>query len=77
MSKFSLIRSRRRMALHACKTSRRLWGGMLVAIPTAIPDDPFNNRSGNLLGKTFGSISLAVKCIVEWPNGSIDLRYIA
>ena len=28
---------------------------MLVAIPTAIPDEPFTKRLGNLAGKTVGS----------------------
>ena len=28
---------------------------MLVAIPTAIPDDPFNNNCGILAGNTVGS----------------------
>jgi hypothetical protein len=28
---------------------------MLVAIPTAIPDDPFTRRFGNLEGRTVGS----------------------
>jgi hypothetical protein len=36
-------------------TSRRLCGGMLVAIPTAIPELPFTSRFGNLLGNTSGS----------------------
>ena len=33
-------------------TSPRLWGGMLVAIPTAIPVEPFTRRLGNRLGRT-------------------------
>ena len=36
-------------------TSRRLCGGIEVAIPTAIPVEPFTRRFGNLLGKTVGS----------------------
>ena len=28
---------------------------MLVAIPTAIPDDPFTSKFGNLEGRTVGS----------------------
>ncbi len=31
------------------------YGGMLVAIPTAIPDAPFANKFGNLAGNTNGS----------------------
>ena len=28
---------------------------MFVAIPTAIPDDPFNNKNGSCAGRTSGS----------------------
>ena len=45
-------------AIAALKVSVMLWGGIDVAIPTAIPVDPFNKRLGILPGKTFGSISL-------------------
>jgi hypothetical protein len=37
-------------------TSRRLCGGMLVAIPTAIPDPPLTSRLGMRLGSTSGSV---------------------
>ncbi|OPZ49524.1 MAG: hypothetical protein BWY92_01397 [Firmicutes bacterium ADurb.BinA052] len=36
-------------------TSTRLWGGILVAMPTAIPDEPFTRSWGNRDGKTSGS----------------------
>ena len=36
-------------------TSRRLCGGILVAMPTAIPSDPLISRLGNRLGSTTGS----------------------
>ena len=36
-------------------TSRRLCGAMLVAIPTAIPDEPFTSRFGKAAGRTSGS----------------------
>ena len=36
-------------------TSRRLCGGILVAMPTAIPSDPLMSRLGNRLGSTTGS----------------------
>jgi len=36
-------------------TSVKLCGGMFVAIPTAIPDEPLTNRFGNFAGRTFGS----------------------
>ena len=34
------------MCTTAAMTSRKLWGGMFVAIPTAIPDVPLTNRFG-------------------------------
>ena len=37
-------------------TSVRLCGGILVAIPTAIPFEPFTRRFGNLDGSTVGSL---------------------
>ena len=36
-------------------TSRRLCGGILVAMPTAIPSEPLTSRLGNRLGSTTGS----------------------
>ena len=42
-------------------TSRRLCGGILVAIPTAIPFVPLTKRFGNLAGKTVGSFSVSSK----------------
>ncbi len=42
----------------AADTSRRLCGGIWVAIPTAIPADPFTSRFGNRAGSTDGSDSL-------------------
>ena len=36
-------------------TSARLWGGMFVAIPTAIPWLPLTSRFGNREGRTSGS----------------------
>jgi hypothetical protein len=35
----------------------RLWGGMLVAMPTAMPEEPLTRRLGNLDGRTDGSVS--------------------
>ena len=40
------------------ETSRRLCGGMLVAIPTAIPDEPLTSRFGIRDGSTVGSVVL-------------------
>ena len=42
-------------------TSRRLWGGMLVAMPTAMPLEPFTSRLGKRLGSTRGSFRLSSK----------------
>ena len=39
-------------------TSRRLCGGMFVAMPTAMPDEPFSSRSGIRAGSTDGSVVL-------------------
>ena len=39
----------------ASETSPRLCGGMFVAIPTAMPCDPFTSRFGNRDGSTTGS----------------------
>ncbi len=41
----------------ASMTSERLCGGMLVAIPTAMPVEPFTRRFGNFAGSTIGSTS--------------------
>ena len=42
-------------AMVALMTSVRLCGGILVAIPTAIPEDPLIIRLGILAGKREGS----------------------
>ena len=41
----------------ASATSVRLCGGMFVAIPTAIPVAPFNNKFGNFAGRVVGSFN--------------------
>ena len=41
----------------AAHTSRRLWGGMFVVMPTAMPELPLMSRLGTLLGSTEGSLS--------------------
>ena len=38
-------------------TSERLWGGILVAMPTAMPEEPLIRRFGTLVGSTIGSWS--------------------
>ena len=45
----------------AAATSRRLCGGMFVAIPTAIPLEPLTSKFGSPLGRTVGSSSRSSK----------------
>ena len=40
----------------ASTSSPRLWGGMLVVMPTAMPVEPFIRRCGRPLGRTVGSV---------------------
>src|SRR6266550_4537830 len=47
--------------LIASTASARLCGGMLVAIPTAMPDVPFTIRLGSRAGSTVGSCSRSSK----------------
>ena len=49
------------MATKPLITSFRLWGGIFVAIPTAIPSEPFINKVGTAEGKTEGSFSVSSK----------------
>jgi hypothetical protein len=49
------------MAKQAVMTSPKLCGGILVAIPTAIPEEPFTNNAGTRAGKTVGSDSDSIK----------------
>ena len=44
--------------IQASITSLNLCGGIFVAIPTAIPDEPFTNKFGTLVGKTSGICSV-------------------
>ena len=46
------------IAKHALITSVILCGGMLVAIPTAIPLEPLISKLGILVGKTAGICSV-------------------
>ncbi len=45
----------------AAASSPRLWGGMLVAMPTAMPDEPLSSRLGRRAGSTVGSCSVPSK----------------
>ena len=38
-------------------TSRILWGGMFVAMPTAMPEVPLTRSCGNFAGSTDGSFN--------------------
>ncbi len=44
-------------ATQAFTTSVRLCGGMLVAMPTAMPEEPLISRFGTRVGSTEGSVS--------------------
>ena len=44
-------------ARQALITSVRLCGAILVAIPTAMPDEPFTSKLGMRVGITDGSLS--------------------
>ena len=54
----------------ASQISPRLWGGMFVAMPTAMPVDPlisiFGKRAGNTVGSFSESSKLGVKLTVFW-----------
>ncbi len=43
------------VAITPSMTSRMLCGGMFVAMPTAMPADPFTSRFGKVVGSTVGS----------------------
>ena len=62
-------------------TSRRLCGGILVAIPTAIPVVPLTNRFGKRDGSTVGSFSVSskfgTKSTVSFPmSASISMEIL-
>ena len=45
--------------------SERLWGGIFVAIPTAIPSEPLINKFGNTEGRTAGSFRVSSKLFIH------------
>ena len=49
------------MAKRPLINSPGLWGGMLVAIPTAMPEEPLSSNWGNRAGSTVGSCWLPSK----------------
>src|SRR4051812_31642809 len=50
----------------AVTISVKLCGGMFVAIPTAIPFDPFTNKLGMRVGRIIGSV--LVSSYVGWKS---------
>ena len=56
--------------MHALATSRRLCGGMSVAMPTAMPVEPLSSTCGTRAGSQEGSCSVpskfGVKSTVPW-----------
>ena len=61
ISSLVVIASSSIMAISPPITSLRLWGGIFVAIPTAMPSDPFTKSVGIPDGKTVGSFSVSSK----------------
>ncbi len=53
------------MSATASTTSPRLCGGMFVAIPTAMPWEPFTSRLGSFAGSTSGSLRVPSKLSVK------------
>ena len=60
-------------ATQASITSPRLCGGMLVAMPTAMPPAPLTSRFGNFAGRTVGSRSRAVVVGLEIDGVLVDV----
>ena len=54
------------------QSSERFCGGMLVAMPTAIPEAPLTSMLGSLAGMTTGSrkllSKLSMKSTVSWSR---------
>lgn len=57
----SLISGFFNIAIIPSITSIKLCGGIQVAIPTAIPDEPLINKFGILVGNTTGSNNVSSK----------------
>jgi hypothetical protein len=60
--------------MQAAATSRRLWGGMSVAMPTAMPLPPLSRMWGTWAGSTTGSSNvpskLGCQSTVPWPSSA-------
>jgi hypothetical protein len=59
VSSSTVVSGRSMSATSPSTTSVRLWGGMFVAMPTAMPAEPFTSRLGMRVGRTMGSVSLS------------------
>ena len=60
-------------ATQASMTSPRLCGGMLVAMPTAMPPAPLTRRFGNFAGRTDGSLVGVVVVRLEIDGILVDV----
>ena len=60
-------------ATQASTTSPRLCGGMLVAMPTAMPPAPLTRRFGKRAGRTTGSLLVAVVVLLEIDRVLVDV----
>ena len=56
-------------------TSRMLCGGMLVAMPTAMPAEPLTSRFGNGAGRTVGSLGGLVVVGDEVDGLLVEVRH--
>ena len=59
ISSSSVARGLRASSVSASMVSPMLCGGMFVAMPTAMPDEPFTSRFGNRVGRTIGSLRVS------------------
>ena len=57
----------------ALATSVMLWGGMLVDMPTAMPDEPLQMSSGKRPGRTVGSCFVSVVVTDEVDGLLLDV----
>ncbi len=60
-------------AIVASMISARLCGGMLVAMPTAMPPEPLTSRFGKRAGRTIGSCSESSKFGLEVDGLLVDV----
>ena len=55
MTSSTVAKGLSKIIIVALTSSFRLWGGIFVAMPTAMPEEPLHKRLGNFEGKTVGS----------------------